>query len=65
MFSDDDDAVQPVKSMPGVNRYGINRVREHLSEIVPKGLSSVLLFGVTDRLFKVKPFHCGYVLDNL
>lgn len=44
--------VQPIKTMPGVARYGINRLKEHLEVLVAKGLTSVLLFGVVDGLPK-------------
>lgn len=39
--------------MPGVCRYGINKLKEHLAAIVGNGLTSVLLFGVTEKLEKV------------
>jgi len=38
--------------MPGVARYGVNKLREHLTELVNKGLSSILVFGVLDSLGK-------------
>jgi len=40
------DAVEPIVSLPGVNRYGINKVTDFLSPLVQKGLRSVLIFGV-------------------
>jgi len=46
---EDDNAIQPIASMPGVSRYGINKLKEFLQPIVDKGLSSVLLFGVMDN----------------
>jgi len=49
---EDENDVQPIKSMPGVARYGINRLKAHLETLVAKGLESVLLFGVADRLPK-------------
>lgn len=59
VFSENDDDVQPIESMPGVSRYGLNALIEHLKELVPKGLHSVLLFGVVQGLEKVsfKIFH--------
>lgn len=39
--------------MPGVYRYGINQLRAHLEPLVEKGLSSLLLFGVLEKLDKV------------
>lgn len=49
---DDANAVQPVASMPGVNRFGVNRLKEGLEPIVRKGLKSILLFGVAENLSK-------------
>ncbi|XP_034230432.1 delta-aminolevulinic acid dehydratase [Thrips palmi] len=49
---DDPNAVQPVASMPGVSRYGVNRLKEALEPIVKKGLKSILLFGVAESLPK-------------
>ena len=39
--SDEPDAVQPIPSLPGVSRFGCNKVIEHLRPLVAKGLSSV------------------------
>ena len=39
---------QKIAAMPGVSRFGINKALEHLEELLPLGLSSVLLFAVTD-----------------
>lgn len=39
--------------MPGVARFGINKIKEHLAASVANGLTSVLLFGVSDKLVKV------------
>ncbi|CAH1154566.1 unnamed protein product [Phaedon cochleariae] len=49
---EDDNAVQPISSMPGISRFGINKLKEHLQIAVENGLSSVLLFGVIDSLTK-------------
>lgn len=38
--------------MPGVRRYGVNKVIPALEKLVEKGLSSVLLFGVVTNLPK-------------
>lgn len=54
--SENDDALEEIASMPGVSRFGINRLRAHLEPLVPKGLSSLLLFGVIDKLPKVSAF---------
>ncbi|EDW72821.1 uncharacterized protein Dwil_GK16976 [Drosophila willistoni] len=47
-----DDDVQPIASMPGISRFGINKLREHLEPLVPQGLKSVLLFGVVEGNLK-------------
>lgn len=39
--------------MPGVNRYGINKLQDALKPIVEKGLKSILVFGVPENLPKV------------
>ncbi|XP_075159979.1 porphobilinogen synthase [Haematobia irritans] len=44
----DDDALQPIGSMPGQSRMGINKLKEHLEPLVAKGLSSILIFGVVE-----------------
>lgn len=53
LLSEDDNAVQPIVSMPGVSRYGNNKLKEFLEPLVKDGLSSVLLFGVMDNTPKV------------
>lgn len=40
--------------MPGISRFGINKLKGHLEPLVRKGLQAVLLFGVIDSLPKVK-----------
>ena len=50
---DEDDAVQEIKSMPGICRYGINKLQSALSPLVGNGLKSVLIFGVPGNVEKV------------
>ncbi|KAL0276413.1 UNVERIFIED_CONTAM: hypothetical protein PYX00_003996 [Menopon gallinae] len=50
--TDDPDACEVISSMPGVQRYGVNKVISALKPLVDKGLASVLLFGVASRLKK-------------
>lgn len=38
--------------MPGIYRYGVNKVVDNLRKLVEEGLSSVLLFGVLKKLPK-------------
>ncbi|XP_055380382.1 delta-aminolevulinic acid dehydratase [Condylostylus longicornis] len=51
LIENDDDA-QDIQSMPGIQRMGINKLKEHLESLIPKGLSSILLFGVTESIPK-------------
>ncbi|XP_076653690.1 porphobilinogen synthase isoform X1 [Halictus rubicundus] len=51
-ISDEQDAKEPITSMPGVYRYGINQLHKMLHPLVSKGLQSVLLFGVSKHLLK-------------
>ena len=39
--------------MPGIFRFGINKLKQHLDRLIPQGLASVLLFGVCDNMPKV------------
>lgn len=43
---DDPEAEDEISGMPGIYRYGVNRLENHLKPAVAAGLSSVLLFGV-------------------
>lgn len=43
---DDDDAKQEIGAMPGQFRWGVNRLKEALTEPVANGLTSIILFGV-------------------
>ena len=45
---DNPDEEQKIAAMPGVSRFGIHKALQHLDDLVPLGLSSVLLFAVTD-----------------
>ncbi|KAI7531630.1 Delta-aminolevulinic acid [Hortaea werneckii] len=44
--TDNPDEMEPIPSLPGQKRMGINRVVEFLRPLVQKGLRSVILFGV-------------------
>lgn len=52
IFRDDSDAQQEIGGMPGIYRFGVNRLESHLRPAVEAGLSSVLLFGVPANLPK-------------
>ncbi|KAI9159589.1 Aminolevulinate dehydratase [Blastocladiella emersonii ATCC 22665] len=49
---DDEDAVEPIASLPGVARYGVRSLVAHLRPLVAKGLGTVLLFGVPTKIPK-------------
>ncbi|KAG7202496.1 hypothetical protein KM043_017064 [Ampulex compressa] len=51
-ISDEPYTKDPIKSMPGVYRYGINELYKMLQPLVSKGLQSILLFGVAKHLKK-------------
>ena len=56
-FSTDSNAKEPIASLPGVSRLGVNCLIEFLNPLVKKGLHSVLLFGVaSDDIIKVLKF---------
>ncbi|XP_075226560.1 porphobilinogen synthase [Lycorma delicatula] len=49
---DNDDALEEIASMPGVYRYGLNKLKEELKRLVALGLKSILVFGVIEKLPK-------------
>lgn len=51
-FRDDPEAEQEIGGMPGIFRFGVNRLENHLKKAVQDRLSSVLLFGVPFSLPK-------------
>lgn len=51
---DDPEAEQEISGMPGIYRFGVNRLENHLKSAVAAGLSSVLLFGVPFSMPKDK-----------
>ncbi|XP_035742705.1 endoplasmic reticulum chaperone BiP isoform X2 [Vespa mandarinia] len=59
--SDNKNDKEPISSMPGVYRYGINRLHEDLQPLISKGLQSILLFGVSKNLVKD---HVGFNADS-
>jgi len=46
------DAKQDIAALPGVSRWGTKSVLSFLRPLIDKGLSSVLLFGVPDKVIK-------------
>ncbi len=55
---DEPDARQPIASMPGVDRVGVNTAVATLQPLVKQGLKAVLLFAVTG-LQKVNAHNRG------
>ncbi|XP_060535706.1 delta-aminolevulinic acid dehydratase [Cylas formicarius] len=51
-ITENDDDEQDVPSMPGVKRYGVDKLRGHLEPLVRDGLLAILVFGVVDNLPK-------------
>ncbi|XP_062509898.1 delta-aminolevulinic acid dehydratase-like [Corticium candelabrum] len=51
-ITDDADAVEPISSLPGQARHGVNRLEELVRPLVDKGLKAVLLFGVPTKVEK-------------
>ncbi|KAM3825636.1 delta-aminolevulinic acid dehydratase isoform 2-T3 [Vipera latastei] len=50
--SDSQDAVEPIASLPGQARHGVNKLEELLGPLVADGLTCVLIFGVPSRAMK-------------
>ncbi|GAA6078413.1 delta-aminolevulinic acid dehydratase, partial [Tachysurus ichikawai] len=50
--TDSPDAVEPIASLPGQARYGINKLEGMLRPLVEKGLRCVLIFGVPAKITK-------------
>uniref|UniRef100_A0A673KLM7 porphobilinogen synthase n=1 Tax=Sinocyclocheilus rhinocerous TaxID=307959 RepID=A0A673KLM7_9TELE len=44
-ITDSPDAVEPIASLPGQARYGVNKIEGVLRPLVDKGLKCVLIFG--------------------
>jgi len=57
------DAKQEISALPGVCRWGTDSVLDFLREPVKNGLSSVLLFGVPEKVTKEKD-GCAGASDN-
>ncbi|XP_072310009.1 delta-aminolevulinic acid dehydratase [Eucyclogobius newberryi] len=51
-ITDNEDGIEPIGSLPGQARYGVNRVEELLQPLVQKGLKCVLIFGVPAKVVK-------------
>ncbi|WP_045215175.1 porphobilinogen synthase [Desulfonatronovibrio magnus] len=46
---EDDDLERPIESMPGQYQLGVDKLLEHVEDVVEKGISSVILFGVPNE----------------
>ena len=51
--SDDPDAEIVIHTLPGQKRWGINKLEGFVGPLVAKGLKSVVLFGVPEKMQKV------------
>ncbi|CAG8499216.1 5684_t:CDS:2 [Paraglomus brasilianum] len=60
-ITDDPNAADEIKSLPGQKRWGINKLQGFLKPLVEKGLSSVILFGVP---LKVERDSTGTLADD-
>jgi len=58
------EAKQDISALPGVSRWGTKSVLTFLGPLVTKGLSSVLLFGVPDKVTKDEEGSSGALEDN-
>uniref|UniRef100_A0A3Q3MUS5 Delta-aminolevulinic acid dehydratase n=1 Tax=Labrus bergylta TaxID=56723 RepID=A0A3Q3MUS5_9LABR len=50
--TDSEDAVEPIGSLPGQARYGVNKLEGMLKPLVENGLKCVLIFGVPAKIEK-------------
>lgn len=50
--TDSPDAVEPIASLPGQARYGVNKLEGMLQPLVEDGLKCVLIFGVPSKVLK-------------
>ncbi|XP_046906924.1 delta-aminolevulinic acid dehydratase [Hypomesus transpacificus] len=50
--TDSPDAVEPIASLPGQARYGVNKLEDMLRPLVENGLKCVLIFGVPANIAK-------------
>ncbi|XP_077593171.1 delta-aminolevulinic acid dehydratase [Stigmatopora nigra] len=51
-ITDSVDAVEPIGSLPGIARYGVNKLEGMLQPLVENGLKCVLIFGVPANVEK-------------
>ncbi|KAM4664858.1 delta-aminolevulinic acid dehydratase [Discoglossus pictus] len=51
-ITDSADAVEPIPSLPGVARFGVNKLEDMLRPLVDDGLKCVLIFGVPGKVTK-------------
>ncbi|KAG0227490.1 hypothetical protein BGW42_002925 [Actinomortierella wolfii] len=50
--TDNDDVEEPIPTLPGQSRWGINLLVKFLEPLVAKGLKSVIIFGVPEKIEK-------------
>lgn len=57
--------VEPIPTMPGINRYSIDTLVKDVQELLQLGIDKVLLFGVVDESVKDERGSAAYADDNL
>ena len=63
-LTSDPNQKDPIASLPDQYRYGINQLIRHLTPLIAKGLSSVLLFGVPLTKEKDNQGTCATTEEN-
>lgn len=63
-ITDDPEASEPILSLPGQRRWGVNKLEAFLQPLVEKGLQSVILFGVPLQCVKVR-HESDFILEHM
>ena len=56
---------EPIKTMPGIDRFSIDTLLEDIAELIKLGIDKVLLFGVIPQNEKDERGSAAYSPDNL
>lgn len=59
-ISDDPNAEQVIHTLPGQKRWGMDKLEGFVGPLVAKGLKSVVLFGVPEKMTKVCGDDCPW-----
>lgn len=57
--------IEPIASMPGINRYSIDTLLTDIAEVLKLGINKVLLFGVVENSVKDEKGSAAYAPNNL